>query len=233
MADKYQKSASISHHYASFIYEKEREKFLHDKNHYNGTKNNNDTIFRIFEFKKIQNLSKNIPIEEINGLMPITTVLHSVNSSNRNGKALFDKRIKQPNLNELNRNISEIRFTNTISKNPLNLADLLKRTELKTVKFNTKIEHTTTEANTMQFVQLESYKHYYNTKNVQDLLKYVKCDSTIDCVGDGENKKNYDALIQKEKNLENKRTDGDNNHNHHYEVKNLSLPHFYSPFQYL
>ena len=189
LADKYQKSVNAPHHYASFIYEKEGEKYFPHRHHrYNLTLNSSDsTDNNAYGLRKLQNISKSIPIDEINQLVPITTVLHSVNATERNSRTFSEKRYKLPNLNELNKNVSGIRLLDTASKAPLNLAQLLKRTEAqKSNSENAKnidYEKTTIapQTSTLQFAQLESYKHYYNTKNVQDILKYVNCPTAEEC----------------------------------------------------
>ncbi len=203
MADKYQKSAKVSHHYASYIYEKEREKLVPpNKKEFKGTKSIvEDVVLNSVGLKKIQNISKNIPIDEINRLIPITTVLHPVNDTgnvrNVHARQLADRRVPSPNLDQLNKSIGEMGLKSTTSKKPLNLAELLKRTEMKPTKSDSKgktglklmgaatptttVITTTTEAVGMQFAQLESYKHFVNSKNLQELLKHVKCNSATDC----------------------------------------------------
>lgn len=116
--------------------------------------------------------------------MPITTILHTVNGTeqrangtSRGGRAYADT----APANSLGSNSGK-----THSKG-VNLAELLKRTELKTVPSaegrRNRERSTTTEANAMQFAQLENYKHHINVKNLQDLLKYVTCRKAADCGG--------------------------------------------------
>lgn len=169
------------YHYESFVYEKDRDKFNFDEQRFNSTKNTADTITNTLNLKKIQNISKNIPIDEINEMMPITTILHPVSANERNGRVFYNKKAELPNLNELNKNINGIQIKKVlVSKTASNLAELLKRTEMKPLAVYTEEEPTTTETS-IQFAQLESYRHYYNTKNLQDLMKFVGCKSPENC----------------------------------------------------
>lgn len=118
--------------------------------------------------------------------MPITTILHSVNGTGqrgngtgRGGRAYAD-----------NAAVNSLSNSSKAQSKGVNLAELLKRTELKTVSpvesRGSRKRSTTTEANAMQFAQLENYKHHINVKNLQDLLKYVTCHKATDCGGQGD-----------------------------------------------
>lgn len=171
---------NASHHYESFVYEKDNEKhYLHRQHNYHLSLNqSNESDDDAYVLRKLQNISKNIPIDEINQLVPITTVLHPINTTER-----ASRRSKFPNLNEINKNVSGIRVVDTASRTPLNLAELLKRTEAQKPR-KTPFVTSTPETNTLHFAQLESYKRYNNTKNLQDILKYVNCPTVEECGGD-------------------------------------------------
>lgn len=109
--------------------------------------------------------------------MPITTILHTVNSTGQRGNGTRGGRAYADSA-------AANSLTNKAPSKGVNLAELLKRTELKTVSpedRGSQKRSTTTEANAMQFAQLENYKHHINVKNLQDLLKYVTCHKANDC----------------------------------------------------
>ncbi|XP_065225938.1 uncharacterized protein LOC135849424 [Planococcus citri] len=148
LADKYQKSINLTHHYASFVYEKSRDYSVQNSEDGDTGRDENSPvgqgIFNAAGFMKLQNISNRLPIEEINLLVPATTVLRSLNVS-RTGRQYSGvsgdnlKKMPQAIVVSSARNISQQSTpTNTTTgakktHRIQSLADLLRRTELKAV----------------------------------------------------------------------------------------------------
>lgn len=188
---------TFRHQYASFIYEKEHGKYHQISNiTYNDDENYRDIKQKGFNealFNKIQNFSDKLPsVQEINFLLPVTTVLRSLNSSRKDRQLLFNHFPTKEASNHFSQ-FQHRENTTTAEgiakgKSLPSLADLLKRTESKlspahrNATFITSgTDSETVTKSTVHFAQLEPYGQPRNTKNLQGLMKYLGCNSASSC----------------------------------------------------